>query len=120
MRGAGVSLKQPCENLARTHDDVWVFTGPIFIGSRPIREIGASRVAVPTHFFKVILCVQADGSKEMYASVMPHIARLGAGLRRFAMTVDAVEQFAGVDFFSELPSAEEDELEQIKGELEVR
>lgn len=34
--------------------------------------IGANHVAVPTHFYKVIVCETSDGKLEMEAFVMPN------------------------------------------------
>lgn len=55
-------------------------TGPLFLprkeadGKSYIRYqvIGANSVAVPTHFYKVVVCESADGRLEMESYVMPN------------------------------------------------
>ena len=54
-------LEGEVQALAAAHGSIWVITGPLFLDAalRPIAPtefIGGGRVAVPTHFFKVVLC----------------------------------------------------------------
>jgi len=110
-------LENAGRRVAKSQGSVWLFTGSIFIGNKPIQEIGADKVAVPTHFYKVILCVHPDGTKEMFASVMPNIAKLQTGLGKYATSVDNVEQLTGLDFFSALSESEQKSLESKVGSL---
>lgn len=56
-------LEQYCRSLARSHRNVYVCTGPLFLPRQEddgllyvrYRVLGDNHVAVPTHFFKVIL-----------------------------------------------------------------
>ena len=98
--------------------DMWIFTGPIFIGGDPIDELGANSVAVPTHFFKVVLCINTDESKEMFASVMPNIRRLQTGIDTYATSVDNVEELTTLDFFGTLPVSEQEILESQENLLQ--
>ena len=109
--GRWAGLESAVRDLARSRGTVWLFTGSIFIGNNPINEIGPDKVAVPTHFYKVILCVHPNGDKEMFAFIMPNIPKLQTGLARFVVSVDLVEQLTGLDFFSALPQAEQGMLE---------
>lgn len=109
--GRWEGLESAVRDLARSRGTVWLFTGPIFIGNKPIKEIGPDKVDVPTHFYKVILCVRPNGDKEMFAFIMPNIPRLQTGLAQYAVSADLVEQLTGLDFFSALPQAEQDQLE---------
>jgi endonuclease G len=70
-------------------------------------------VAVPTHFYKVILAVEGD-CKIMYAAILPNAERVEDELNRFATTVDEVERRTGLDFFSGLPDSEEGPLESVR------
>ena len=108
-RGRWSQLEAAARELV-SECDVWIFTGPIFIGSNPIEKIGPSEVAVPTHFFKVIYCIHEDDSKEMFASVMPNITRLQTGLEKYATSVDNVEDLTGLNFFAALPVSEQEDL----------
>jgi endonuclease G, mitochondrial len=110
-------LENAVRRVVKSQGSVWLFSGSIFIGSKPIEEIGKDKVAVPTHFFKVILCVHPDGSKVMFASVMPNITKLQPGLAKYATSVDNVEQLTGIDFFGALPAAEQKTLEAKVNQL---
>jgi endonuclease G len=75
--------------------------------------IGASRVAVPTHFYKVILAVRGD-RQILYAAILPNVEQVEEGLNRFATTVDEVERLTGLDFFAALADSEESPLESVR------
>jgi endonuclease G, mitochondrial len=70
-------LEESTRKLTKSYDKVLVFTGPLFLpkkdemnGKNYIKYelIGDNNVAVPTHFFKVILCSKLNNEgKEIYA-----------------------------------------------------
>ena len=109
-RGRWAQLEAAARELA-SECDVWIFTGPIFIGGNPIEEIGENGVDVPTHFYKVILCVHEDDSKEAFASIMPNITGLQPGLENYSTSVDNVEELTGLDFWGEAPASDQEDLE---------
>ncbi|BDA47734.1 probable endonuclease G, mitochondrial [Coccomyxa sp. Obi] len=104
--------------LTRTCDDVYVVTGPLFLPSKtplgymmqhPMIGQPPRMVAVPTHFFKVVLAertavnsVDSDTSTEavMGAFVLPN-APLQADLplTAFSVPLEALEEAAGLQFF---------------------
>jgi endonuclease G len=104
-------LEEAVRRIVRAGRGVWLFTGPIFIGERPLEQIGRNKVAVPTHYYKVILAIRPDGGKQMFASVMPNINRLDADLASYAITVNQVEELTGLNFFTALPVQEQEALE---------
>jgi endonuclease G len=103
-------LEAAVQRLANTRGSAWVVTGPVFAGNT-IKTIGARKVGVPTHCFKVVLTVQADGTKEIFAVVMPNTKSVNGDLAHYAQTVRFVEKLSGLDFFSALPQDERDRLE---------
>ncbi len=116
-RGRWRSLEGEVSSLALRHGYVWIFTGPLFLDSlgsptRPARFIGADSVAVPTHFFKIVLCLHADRSPEMAAFLMPNSPTPLAGpTARYEVTVDSLERLTKTDFFAELPDSLQQALE---------
>lgn len=97
--------------VIQTGSTLTVITGPIFdpAAGEP-QFIGSNRVAVPTHFFKVILTT-LDHHHTAYAFILPNTSETLAPLHTFATTIRNVEQQTGLDFFSFLPDKEENRLE---------
>ena len=102
-------LESAIRALAAQAEATYVFTGPIFAGTA-IESIGASRVAVPTHLFKVALVITGE-RKAMYAAILPNRPANGEPLDSFTTSVDEVERVTGLDFFSSLEDIEEERLE---------
>ncbi|TPX57327.1 hypothetical protein PhCBS80983_g03894 [Powellomyces hirtus] len=98
-------------SLTKEFDDVYVITGPLYLpkleddGKFYVKYevIGdPPNVAVPTHFYKVILGVK-NGLQAMQGFVLPN-AEIGAvPLEEFAMPLDAIERSAGLVFFPDVP-----------------
>ena len=98
--------------LTDHYSSVDVCTGPLYMphqepdGKSYIRYqvIGPSQVAVPTHFYKVIVCTEADGRVAASAAfVLPNAAvARGSQLSDFAVPIAAVEATAGLLFFRDL------------------
>jgi endonuclease G len=105
-------LENAVRRIAAQSDAVYVFTGPVF-DAPEAAFIGTSRVAVPTHFYKVILAVEGD-RKILYAAILPNAEQVEEGLNQFAATVDEVERRTGLDFFSALADSEEGPLESVR------
>jgi endonuclease G len=119
-RGKWRSLEAAVHKLAEGGNTVWVFSGPVFIGKAPVQTIGADEVAVPTHTYKVVLCVHENGDKEMFGFVLPNIARPSGTLSGYTVSVSKVEELTGLDFFSALPADEQKRLEQAANGLPGR
>ncbi|CAG8608584.1 4347_t:CDS:2, partial [Dentiscutata heterogama] len=112
-------LEEFCRKLVRQElfTDVYVFTGPAYL---PYEENGnwyvkykligtPPNVAVPTHFFKVVLAVKNDDSQtsgKLYAldcflipnQSIPH----DAPLENFVVPLNALERATGLRFFENL------------------
>lgn len=66
--GKGAQLEAAVHAVASTRGTVWVFSGPVFSGTKPAKTIGPDKVAVPTQTYKVVLCVHPNGEKERRCS----------------------------------------------------
>lgn len=102
-----------CRNLVKTYPSVRIITGPLFL---PRAVPGTNRsvvsyevigtpptIAVPTHFFKVVVGEDARGSA-VAAFVLPNAAISNdAPLADFEVPLDAIERAAGVEFMPKLP-----------------
>lgn len=73
------ALEKRARALARKHGAVWVMTGPLYLPTVEAGEkfvkyklIGNSNVAVPTHFFKVIVAPAKEGGYDIESYVMPN------------------------------------------------
>jgi endonuclease G len=115
--GAWRRLENAVRRAARTAQRVHVFTGALFEGEP--KTIGPGQVAVPSHTYKVVLLIQGD-SAAMFAALVPNQNNLTGSLDQLAVTVDEIEKRTGLDFFSELEDAIENELESHRDFLPGR
>ena len=110
-RGAWNELEQLCRNWACDYGTVYICCGPIFDSVNP-RKIGSRRsvkIAVPDRFFKVVLYL--GRVSKAIGFIYPNKACEG-DIRDYAVSVDAVEEATGMDFFFQLDDELEDELER--------
>jgi endonuclease G len=89
---------------------VYVITGPIFARAT-VDTIGDDEVGIPTHTFKVVLAIDGDGKKTMYAAIMPNTETVSKPMNAYATTVKEVERRSGLDFFTALDDSERRKLE---------
>ncbi|MBZ5583508.1 MAG: DNA/RNA non-specific endonuclease [Acidobacteriia bacterium] len=101
--GKWAEVEAAVHSLAIKSGTVWVFSGPVFAGASPMKTIGRDKVAVPTHTYKVVLCVHPDGKKEMFGFVLPNIEKPSGSVSDYTQSLRFVETLVGLDFFSSLP-----------------
>jgi len=111
--GRWAQLELVVRNLVKDAGTAYVFTGPVFANAE-VDTIGDDEVGIPTHTFKVILTIANNGTKKMYAFVMPNAENVKQTINSFATTVRTVERRTGFDFFSSLSKAEQTSLETKK------
>ena len=121
-RGIWKSIEDYTRRLVEKYGELWVITGVLFLdeseeagtgnGRITIQRIGPNRVAVPTHFYKVIIRRTSSGPKALTLVVRnrdyddpPY------RLDKLVESVDWVEERAGVDFMPELTREQEGETE---------
>jgi endonuclease G len=108
-RGAWNKLEQKCRDRAVADSSLIIICGPIFEKGQPSARIGATGVAVPQSFFKVILAPFVEHPWSI--GFVMNNAYVTGGMQKTAVTVDQVEALTGYDFFSALPDSLEDEIE---------
>lgn len=65
--------------------------------------IGSQNVAVPTHYFKVILC-EKQGTYSLYSYVLPNQpCDSSTPLSRYQVPIDSIERAAGFILFDKIP-----------------
>ena len=100
-------LEQKIRYWAKKNQHLYVVTGGIL---KPgLKTIGKNKVSVPTEFYKVLLDYSQPEIKAI-AFLFPH-EESKKPLYDFIVSIDALEEKTGIDFFPELPNAIETELE---------
>ena len=110
-RGIWKKLENHIRHLARTEDQLYIVSGPIFDDTAPEYpiHIGPNRVTVPSAYYKVIYDLTPP--EKMIGFILPNRKCSGI-LRNFAVTVDTVEQKTGLNFFPLLPE-EQKKLKKV-------
>ena len=106
-RGIWKDLESQVRYFAISEGDIYVVTGPIL----PVKKtltIGTSKVTVPERYYKVVW--DRTPPEKMIAFILPN-AGSSKSLQSFAVTVNAVEEATGLNFFSELPPEKQEALE---------
>ncbi|XP_009683356.2 endonuclease G, mitochondrial [Struthio camelus] len=101
------NLEKYCRSLARKNKNVYVCTGPLFLprmeadGKMYVKYqvIGKNNVAVPTHFFKVLILEKESGEIELRSYVMPNSpVDENIPLERFLVPIESIERASGLLF----------------------
>ncbi len=85
-------------------DTLFIVTGPVFIAD--MGSIGNNRVTVPSLFYKVVFNPKRGG----IGFLLPN-RKLDTPLSSWQVSIDLVEAITGIDFFPQLPDAQENEIE---------
>ncbi|XP_014482764.1 PREDICTED: endonuclease G, mitochondrial isoform X2 [Dinoponera quadriceps] len=114
-------LEKYVRKLTNIYKDVYVCTGPLYLpkkeadGKKYVRYevIGVNNVAVPTHFYKVIVGETKEGKLEMEAFVMPNMpVNDNTPLTNFQVPPETIERAAGLLFFDKISR---DKLSKVNG-----
>lgn len=106
--GVWRELEEQVRDWAKKHKELYITAGPVF--GKNVKTIGRNKIAVPEYFFKVIL-----DYKE------PDLKGIGFIFKNendqeypqfYAVSIDSVESFTGIDFFQALPDKDEEVLEK--------
>ncbi|XP_062129561.1 endonuclease G, mitochondrial [Drosophila sulfurigaster albostrigata] len=110
-RDAWNTLETYVRKLTKSYSNVYVCTGPLYLPHKEddgkmyvkYEVIGSNTVAVPTHFYKVIVSEAADQKLHMEAYVMPNkVISNDTPLQVFQVPPETVERAAGLLFFDQL------------------
>jgi len=93
---------------ANEKESIYVVTGPV-LTKDVYPTIGINEVAVPEYYYKVILDYSGDETKAI-GFILPN-EKSSEPLQNYAVTIDKVESFTGIDFYPALPDDIEESLE---------
>jgi endonuclease G, mitochondrial len=96
-----------------------IITGPIFEiknGAVSYKVIGVKNVAVPTHFYKIIVNANNPENIETLAFMLPNIDLSGHGYNEYLISIDEIEKLTGLDFLSTLPAEVQKKIEEKKAD----
>ncbi len=99
-------LEEQVRRWARDYDTVYVVTGPVLQKGLP--TIGKNGVSVPEYFYKVIL--RSPYSQPEGIAFLMHSDAAGV-ISSYAITIDSLERFTGIDFFPLMPQPEQQRTE---------
>lgn len=100
-------LEERCRKWADEYGELYIATGPIFY-AEDYTTIGNNKVGVPDAFFKVVLRLGKD--PQALGFIYKNNSESHT-LDYYLLSVDAVEQETGIDFFYNLPDDIEDVVE---------
>ena len=103
--GAWNRVENKVRQWAKEYDTLYIFTGPVLRQGLP--TIGANKVSVPEAFWKVVYCPKTS---QAIAFILPN-RRCDENTKDFAVTVDEVEQRTGIDFFPDIPTQVQEQIE---------
>lgn len=119
------NLEKDVREWGSGDNEVYVVTGPAYLSDNGGKTkqvsyelIGENQVAVPTHFFKVMLAERhnEDGGVDIrtQAFLVPNQKiRKNARTENFLISIDDLEKKTGLDFFNRLPDQLENQLEAV-------
>lgn len=106
-RGVWKRLEDQVRTWAQENESIFVVTGPVL--NRISGSIGPNNVSIPQYFYKVILDYKQPSVKGI-GFILPNTSS-SASLETYALSIDSVEHFTGIDFFPSLPDDQENIIE---------
>lgn len=106
-RGIWKYLEEQVRAWAINNERIYIATGPVL--THDLQKIGPDGVSVPRYYYKVILDY-TDPELKAIGFILPN-QKSNLPLKHFAVSVDSVEHFTGVNFFYQLPDDVEKRLE---------
>lgn len=113
------NLEEAVRGWVAQRQTLTIITGPIFSVEDDhvsYEVIGPNKLAVPTHFFKIIVDTNSPDKVEALAFIMPNERLSGRHYSEFLTTIDEIEKATGLDFLSALPKVVQGEVESVKAE----
>lgn len=102
-------LEERCRTWANKYGEVYIICGPV-LTDRPTEFIGASKVAVPKRFFKVIFAPNTPNGPMGIGFIMNN-GKNDGGMQQTALSINEVEAITGYNFFASLPDSIEKQVE---------
>jgi endonuclease G len=112
-RGPWEELEAGTRELVRRYGRAWVMCGPLYEAPMPPLPKCDEPHRVPSGFWKIVAV--PDGKiLRVAAFIMGQTAPRTSKAMDYLTTVDEIEQRSGLDFFRQLPDAQEKTLESAK------
>ena len=106
-RGIWKKLEGTVRNWAVDNEKVYIVTGAVLTASYP--TIGINKVSIPEFYYKVVLDYEQPEIKGI-GFILPN-QKSNKSLQSYAVSIDEVERFTGIDFFHTLPDDIEEQIE---------
>ena len=103
------SLEMACRRWAKAEGAIYIACGPIFEEDRQPDRIGRKRIAVPDHFFKVVMTL-TPGNERAIGFIFQNTTGVQF-MKDCAVSVDEVEKITGYDFFASVPRELQERIE---------
>ena len=100
-------LEGTVRNWAVANEKVYITTGAVLTASYP--TIGINKVSIPEFYYKVVLDYEQPEIKGI-GFILPN-QKSDKSLQSYAVSIDEVERFTGIDFFHSLPDNIEEKIE---------
>lgn len=111
-------LEAAVQKWVQERGPLTIIMGPVFIASSagqvsyPV--IGKDQVAVPTHFFKIVVDANDPANVQALAFLMPNEDLAGHKFSEYLVSIDEIERLTGLDFLSALPEDVQARIEAQK------
>lgn len=110
-RGAWNNLEKYVRGIARNVPNTYVCSGPLYLPRKEsdgklyvkYEVIGDNNVAVPTHFFKIVVIENKKGQLELLSYVMPNQPLPETKMSNYLVPIEAIERASGLNFFQNIP-----------------
>ncbi len=109
-RGPWEELEAKTRGLVRKYGSVWIMAGPLYEADMPPLPNCDEPHKVPSGFWKIV-AVQGGGMLHVAAFIMGQDTARKSPAIDHLTTVDEIERRSGLNFFWQLPDAEENAME---------
>jgi endonuclease G len=123
-QGVWADLEDRVRDWARSFRSLWVISGSVFDRDNDKRpdvldaaewKRPTRRVAVPSHYYKILVREGPDGALTALALLLPHVKDNPRDFERFLadglVSVEEIQQRTGARFFSAIPTTRREALE---------
>jgi endonuclease G len=107
-RGIWKKLEELVRSWATENNTIYIATGPVLTSSLP--TMGVNKISIPKYFYKVILDYSGQDIKGI-GFIIPNLGSKEP-IDHFAVSIDSVEKFTGIDFYPSLADKQEEIIEK--------
>lgn len=116
-QGPWKNLEESVRDLVRTNREVWVMTGPLYESDMDPLPRADEGHRIPSGYWKIVAIGKRGKTSGLKVTgfIMSQDTERGADFHEFRVRVDEIESRSGLDFFRELPSHVETQVESVVG-----